>query len=323
MNYWFDSFGSFCSKSYKKNLAKWQNNIEFQIQFHRGLNIHQDEFVWENLPKTADEKTIERQTIFRGTSAFYEMPKTGAIVTLGAGIGGRISMNGKPLTSYLYGWDGTHFEAEIYWPEMENEATAKSVLIADNDTYFPPIFSIEAGARRIAEAKRNLDLAAKNAKFPFMVYCTEEQKRAILSIYNDMQENQPIILVAKGNDVAEETTTTMSTNLKEGVLKELWDYYKNTENDVFNDWGIDMNQNNDKKERMTIAEVEGNTEFVKIVNGYRLRKRQEAAENANKLWGLNIKVRYRYEDETHDTEIAEMIKDKEDKENDETTAQDN
>lgn len=318
---WFQPYDNFLKKSYKKNLAKYENNLEFQIQFNRGINIHMDEFVWEGLPETCDAETIERQTIFRGTAGLYEMPTTGAIVSLGAGIGGNINMNGKPTRAFLYGWNGTNFESEIYWPEMDN-TNAKCVLISDNKTYFPPIYSIELGAKRIAEAKRNLDLAAKNAKFPCIIYCSEEQKRAIINLYNEVQDNEPLILVAKGNDITEDKTSTFSTNIKEGILKELWDYYKNTESDVFNDWGIVMNQNNDKKERMTITEVEGNTDLIKIVNGYRLRRRQEAAENANKLWGLNISVRYRYEDEMHDTETVEKIKEAEDEQN-ETIESDN
>ena len=322
MQYWFDQYSGFLKKSYKKKLAQYENNLEFQVQFNRGLNIHMDEFVWDNLPKTCDSETIERQTIFRGTAGLYEMPGTGAIISLGAGIGGKINMNGKPTKAFLYGWDGTYFESDIYWPEMENN-DAKCVLISDNKTYFPPIYSIELGAKRIAEAKRNIDLAAKNAKFPCIIYCTEEQKRAIIDLYENVQENQPLILVSKGNDISEDKTATFNTNIKEGVLSELWDNYINTKNDVFNDWGVNMNQNNDKKERMTIAEVKGNTDMVKIVNGYRLRRRQEAAEAANELWGLNIQVRYRYEDEEHDPEIVEQIKEAEENEQDKTTEQDN
>lgn len=319
MQNWFQPYNSFLKTSYKKKLAQYENNLEFQIQFNRGVNIHMDEFVWGGLPETCDEETIERQILFRGTAGFFEMPRTGAIVSLGAGIGGEINMNGKPTRAFLYGWNGTNFESEIYWPEMDN-TDAKCVLIADNKTYFPPIYGVELGAKRIAEAKRNLDLAAKNAKFPCIIQCTEEQKRAIINLYNDMQENQPLILIAKGNDISEDKTTTLNTNVKEGILGELFEYYQNTKNDVFNDWGINMNQNTDKKERMTITEVEGNTDFVKIVNGYRLRKRQEAAENANKLWGTNITVKYRFEDEAHDTEVVEKIKEEE--ENDKTVEQD-
>lgn len=304
---WYGKYGDLLKPSYKKRFAKYENNLELQIQIERGINIWLDEFEWKGLPATCDATMIEKQLLFRGAAGFYK-DKSDNILSLGAGLGGRFNMNGKPTTAYLYGFDGTNFESEIYWPASENEDTARCVIIQDNYTYSAPIMAVESGAKRIAKAKRNLDTAAANAKFPFILQCTEEQKRAILDIYNEVQENQPLILINKGSDFTEENTMTFNTNIKEGILKELWDYYQNTKSDVFNDWGIQMNQNNDKKERMTITEVEGNTDFIKIVNGYRLRLRQEAAENANKLFGTNISVSFRYEDEEHDSEILDKMK---------------
>lgn len=309
-NYWFAPYGDLIKGSYKKRLAKYENNMEFQIQFDRGVNLKLNEFQWGGLPDTCSEEMIEKQLLFRAAAGFY-LDATGNILSLGAGIGGRFNMNGKPTEAFLYGFDGTNYHAEIYWPTMKNEATASCVLIQDNYTFFPGIYAVEAGARRIAKAKRNLDVAAANAKFPFILQCTEEQKKAILDVYNDIQENQPLIMLAKGNDITEHDSTTFSTNIKEGILKELWDYYTNTKSDVYNDLGFNMNQNNDKKERMTITEVEGNTDFVKIVNAYRLRKRQEAAENANKLFGTNISVKFRVEDEEHDPKALKLLEQEE------------
>lgn len=304
--YWFSSYGTLVKPSYKKKLARYENNIEFQIQFNRGVNLHLDEFEWGGLPDTCNEEMIEKQLLWRSTAGFYKDPKTGAILSLGAGIGGRYNMYGKPTEAFLFGFGGVNFRSEIYWPDMDNKE-ANCVLIQDNYTFFPPIYAVEQGAKRIAKAKRNLDVAAANAKFPFILQCTEEQKKAILDIYTDIQENQPLIMLVKGNDITENQSMTMNTNVKEGILKELWDYYTNTISDVMNSWGINMNQNSDKKERMTITEVEGNTDFVKLVNAYRLRKRQEAAENANKLFGTNITVKFRHEDEEHDPDYLEKL----------------
>lgn len=308
-NLWYQKYGDLIPPKYKKKYARWENNIEMQIQYDRGVNIHLDEFVWDGLPATCDATMIEKQLLFRGTAGLYK-DRTDNILSLGAAPSGRFNMNGRPTLASLYGFDGTNMVGELYWPEMENEKSANTILIQDNYTYSAPILAVEAGAKRIARAKRNLDTAAMNAKFPFILQCTEEQRRSILDLYNDIQENQPLILINKGNDITEDSTNTFSTNIHEGILKELWDFYQNTKADVYNDWGIQMNNNSDKKERMTITEVEGNTDFVKIVNGYRLRLRQEAAENANKLWGTNISVRYRYEDDEHDPKIIEKLREK-------------
>lgn len=311
---WLAPYGDLLKTSYKKKLAKYENNLEFQIQFNKGVNVRLDEFEYGGLPDTCDATMIEKQLLFRGTAGLYK-DKSDNILSLGAGVGGRFNMNGRPTEAYLYGFDGTNFQAEIYWPQSSNEDTARCVLIQDNYTFSAPIAEVELGARRIAKAKRNLDVAAANAKFPFILQCSEEQKRAILDIYNNVQENQPLILLSKGNDITEDNTTTFNTNIREGILKELWDFYMNTKSDVYNDWGVQMNQNNDKKERMTITEVEGNTDYIKIVNAYRLRLRQEACENANKLFGTNINVKFRHQDEEHDDNVVELTKQFEQEEN--------
>lgn len=316
---WFDCYGNIPSKKYKERLAQYENEVEFQIQFNRGVNIHLDEFEYENLPETCDPIAIEKNLLFRPAAGFYE-DATGNILTLGCAPGGMLNINGRETEAELFAPDGKFFaNAEIYWPQMQNEETANCVIIKDNETGFPPIYAVEMGAKRITEARRNLDTAAKNCKFPYMLECSEEQKRNVLNIYEKVQENQPIILVNKGNDVTEKGTNTMSTHLQAGILKELWDFYTNTKADVYQDWGVQMNNNNDKKERMTITEVEGDTTFIKIVNAYRLAKRREALEIANKRWGLNMKVKFRHEDEEHDESVLELLQKGDEKDEDKET----
>lgn len=296
MNYWFSPYGNLVKKSYKKQLARYQNCIETQIQFNNVLQIVLDEFEWDGLPDTCSAEMIEKYLAFRSTAAIYYDKKSGTFMSLGAGIGGKLNVNGHPDELNMYGMNGFNVHGTAYWQEMENEDEADCVLIQDNRTYFPLIYAIEANADRIAKAKRNLDVAATNSKFPFILQCNEEQKKSVLDIYNDMQENQPLILLNKGTDMTEENTTTFTTNLREGVLKELWDYYINTKADTFRELGVNMNQNNDKKERMTITEVEGDTDFVSRINEQRLQCRKEACERINKLWGLNVSVKLKHQE---------------------------
>lgn len=296
MNYWFSPFGNLVKKSYKKQLARYQNNMEVQIQFNNVLQVVLDEFEWKGLPETCSPEMIEKYLTFRATAGIYYDKQSDTFMSLGAGIGGKLNVNGHPDVLNMYGMNGFNVQGKAYWPEMENEEEADCVLIQDNRTYFPLIFAIEANANRIAKAKRNLDVAATNSKFPFILQCNEEQKKSILDIYTDMQENQPLILLNKGTDMTEDNTTTFTTNLREGVLKELWDYYINCKADTFRELGVNMNQNNDKKERMTITEVEGDTDFVSRINELRLQCRKEACERMNKLWGLNVSVELKHQE---------------------------
>lgn len=272
----------------KKKLAEKQNNIEFNNTFNNLLNLAENRFEYDGLPDTFDTRLFESALIWRGYAA-GEKDEADNIWSWSAGPGGILTRYGYPSEGYLYALNGETKHEKFYWKFMDN-TDAKAVLCLNDRHGYPSIFRIMRGAERIADARRALDVAANNSKRPFVFSGTEEQAKTIQSIYNDMQNNQPYIIV-QSKQVGALQPAVMSTNFHEGSMKELWDYYINTRNDVLNELGIITKSNNDKKERMTTTETMGDVDLITKELDYQLREREEFCERMNEAFGLNCSVK--------------------------------
>ena len=273
----------------KKKLTKYQNNLEFTNTYVQLLNLAGDIFEWKNLPETCDSRLMEAALLFRGYMAFYR-DKDGKIWSYSAGPGGELTRYGYPSKGYLYALNGEVAQCEFYWPFMDNQ-NANGVLCLDNKYGYPMINYIVRGAERIADARRALDVAAQNSKRPYIFRGTEEQVNTIKNIYNDIQNNEPFLII--DDAVNMNTASTLGTNFSESTIKELWDYFINTRNDVLNSLGINTKSNNDKKERMTTTEITGDIEYTEKQQDYRLQQRKEFCDRVNEAFGLNISVDFK------------------------------
>lgn len=274
----------------KKKLTKFQNNIEFTNVLNNLLNLSLDIYEWKNLPDTCDERLMESALLFRGYMALYK-DANGTIWSYSAGPGGELTRYGYPSKGYLYALNGVVEQCNFYWPFMDN-ADANGVLCLDNKMGYPMINEIIQGAYRISDAKRSLDTIAKHIKRPFIFAGTQEQVDSLKSIYNDIDNNEPFLIVGE-EQMMTMKATTLSTNIESGAIKEAWDYYINTRNDVLNRLGINTKSNNDKKERMTTTETLGDLEFTQKQQDYRLEERQKFCDRVNEAFGLNISVDYK------------------------------
>ena len=274
----------------KKVLTKFQNNIEFTNVLNNLINLSLDIYEWKNLPNTCDERLMESTLLFRGYMALYK-DANGTVWSYSAGPGGELTRYGYPSKGYLYALNGVVEQCNFYWPFMDN-ADANGVLCLDNKMGYPMINEIIQGAYRISDAKRSLDTIAKHIKRPFIFAGTQEQIDSLKAIYNDINNNEPFLIVDNEQIMAIKATT-LSTNIESGVIKEAWDYYINTRNDVLNRLGINTKSNNDKKERMTTTETLGDLEFTQKQQDYRLEERQKFCDRVNEAFGLNISVDYR------------------------------
>lgn len=313
---WLDFGGPDPKNKNLNKLANYQNNLEYNLVLNRYINLKVNEFEWLRLPTTCSSEYIEKNLVFGGRAALNLDPDE-VIRDYGASIGGKLTRHGKPSEGFLTDLDGTSKNVRFYWEDMDNTG-ATAVLIEDNAQGIPPIFEIMNGAFNVADAKRTLEVAARHFKIPYIIVCSPEQAESVKKIYNDMQNNKPLILINKGNDISEEQTQVMATNLQSSLLKELWDYYKNTEDDLLKNIGVQVNQNNDKKERMTETEVMGDVDYINVIRGYRLEQRKKACKLINEAFGLNVDVRFRYEAKTEVEDKKEdnnKMNDKEEEEN--------
>lgn len=284
---WYGMYGNLPTDKTSKKLAKYQNELEYQNTFTLLVNIVLNQFEWKNLPETCDARFIEMALLFRGFAALYK-DKNDIIWSYSAGPGGRLTKYGYPSNGYLYALDGTTETCKFYWPFMDN-TDADGVLCMDNKMNYPLINYIIRGAERISGAKRALDTAINRSKYPFIFQGTEEQVKTLENLMNDWMNNSPLLIVDESTMECIKPST-FNTNVHEGTIKECWDAYKNQYNDVLQTLGVQVNDNNDKKERMTTGEVAGNVNYVLRTLDHRLEERKKFCERVNEAFGLNISV---------------------------------
>ena len=273
--------------------------MQFQIEFNKLINLVLDTFEWKGLPETCDIRFLESSLLWRAFAGF-KREKDGTIRNYSAGPGGRLTMYGYPSNGYLYALNGTVAECEFYWPYMDN-SNADGVLCLDNKQGYPLIYEVIMGAYRISDARRALDVAIQNSKRPYVFNGTEEQVKTMKSIYNDIVNNEPFLIINKSTLDADKPAV-QNLGFKEGTIKELWDAYSNTKADVLQGLGVDMNVNSDKKERMTEAEVEGDTQLVDRYLQHRLTERKEFCKRINEAFGLNVSVDIKHKEEPKEIE---------------------
>ena len=74
-----------------------------------------------------------------------------------------------------------------------------------------------------------MQTAARANKISYIMACSEEQKKSLLNVYNNIQNNDVAIIVNKDNEFMQ--PQAFSTNVQSGMISEFWEYYMNLYND--------------------------------------------------------------------------------------------
>ena len=309
MNWWQNYWGMIPltnSGLSNKKLAKYQNQIEFINCFEKYFTIAQDQFVWEGLPDTIDERFLERAMLLFGQCMIAKVNES--YIVLAAVNGANININGYPLTGWGWGLNGFNKEFKVYVPGADdsgvltktaaglniNYSEPEAVIGYDNVDRFPYVNYIIVAARRMSDLIRSCDVAVKGMKSPFLITCDETQVNSIKKALQERDDNNVAIIASKAS-INSDMFKVWPTDISADTLKAFWEQYRNIENELLETLGINSNDNTDKKERLLVDEVNANNEEVNSNLAKRLRQREIFADRVNKQFGLNISVHLRDE----------------------------
>ena len=268
----------------KRNDARIRNNINTYVNFAPLYNLAITRFEWENLPKTVDARFLERALVNEGECIFFNEPDIGFVALPCSGYGIR-DVYGRPTKYHCWGYNG--FRATV-----END---KCVRILDNLARSSLIPLIEKYTRILSELDNMLMVNVNTNKKPFIVQCTEEQKRSFLRLFAETTDNVPFVMADSNLDQAQffKVLEIPSQWLAESIMV----VYNKLVNRYLTLLGYE-NTNNDKKERMITGEISSNYGEVEALRNSSLVARQNAVNEINDKFGLNIKVRFRSDVDT-------------------------
>ncbi len=266
-------------------------NKRLYIQYmDRLTELSMSMFEWANLPDSIDPRFLELTLFTDGQAVFFKDDIMG-FLALQCAMSGGFDVYRIPTIRRAYAVNG-------YTKSLNRD---DSVIIWNNllrkNTY--PV--VEMYAYRLYMLDSIIDINANAQKTPLLVQASDTQRLTLLNLYKEYDGNSPVIFGDKNLDI--NGLKVLSTNAPY-VADKIYQLKAKIWNEALTYLGI-TNINTEKKERMITDEVARDQGGVVASRYSRLIARQQACEEINKKFGLDIWVDYR----TDSADLYELVDD--------------
>ena len=263
-----------------KSVAERLSNLTYTDYYNRLQLLARVRYEWIGLPDTIQERWIEKYLYYYGTCVFFKDKNYGLMVAKAQDSG---QLNNYDENTRVIPYGTNYKKGKSLLVDKE------CVLIRNNDDAIPTMPSIELFAFRLANVTRTTDVNINAQKTPTVILCTEKQKISMKLMFDKVEDFEQTIYGNKDLDL----NAISTLDLKPPVVFDKLEIEKHAIwNDAMTFLGIN-NANQDKRERLVDDEVQANNEQVEYNAKIGLKTRQQAAEQINKLFHTNIKVRMR------------------------------
>lgn len=276
------------------------NNTEFwraakrmsksSIQYYEKLTeLSISMFDWKNLPDSVDARFLELSLFGDGMCVFFKDEDMDDYLALRCMIGGRLNVYQIPTERRAYASNG-------YNKALDE---TNSVIIFNNMLHTNSVLDVQIMSERLAEIDNIIMVNAKAQKTPILIVCDEKQRLTMKNLYMKYEGNEPVIFGDSNlNPKAITAIHTEAPYVGDKLIQlktQIW-------NEALTYLGI-SNLNIQKKERLVSDEVVRNQGGVIASRYSRLNARRQAAEQINKMFGLNIEVEFREDFREADDEV--------------------
>ena len=277
-----------------KSIAKQLNNRTFTDYYYRLMLIARSVFEWSGLEELGiDERWVERYLFTEGKCVFFKDKTKGLMVA-------RMTPNGK-LNYYD---DPTRVRPHAIGYQGKDLINGKDcVIIRNNDCMLPTSPTIQLYALKLANLDRTIDVNIHAQKTPILVKCSDKQRLSLKNAITQRADNEPVIWVDKGADFDGVEILDLKAPL---VFKDLELQKHMIWNEVMTLLGVN-NANMDKRERLVDDEVRANNEQVEASFNVMLRARERACYEINEMFGTNISVKRRINNNIGLSEGSEKV----------------
>ena len=266
------------------------NNFSWRFYFGRLMELAISTFEWENLPDTCDERYMELSLFNEGSAVFFKDEELGYLALK--------CLNNGMLNVYNIPTNRRAFAVNGYQKQLNDK---DSVIIWNNRMREPSWPLVQYYAKRLWEFDRIIDVNIRAQKTPVVIQGTETQRLTLENLYKEYDGNAPLIMADKsldlGNVLKVAKTDAPYVADKIYTLKtQLW-------NEALTALGI-SNVSFQKKERLISDEVTRSMGGTIASRWSRLEARQKAADEINKMFGLNLEVKFREDFRETDDEFV-------------------
>lgn len=249
----------------------------YNYYFMRLASIAVSCFEWENLPDGIDSRFLETTLLYNSNALFFIDEILGHLV-LPVALSGQFDVYGIPTARRAYAVNG-------YQAERNNH---DSVVIYDNLLHMSLLPIIEMFCKRLTNLEITKDINLRAQKTPIMLQCTESQRLTLENLFMKIDCSTPVVYADKALDLDSVKVLNLEApylvgNLQTEKLNVLQEAYN-----FLGVGGLEI----EKRERLLTREIAASQEASFAQRENRLKAREQAVEQINKRFGLNISVKY-------------------------------
>jgi hypothetical protein len=245
------------------------------------MNLAINRFSWSGLPVGLTSEQLEKLLITKGQLMFYKDSELGNIL-LPCYATSEINPYGLP-TKYHVNAENGEFNKTI--------DTEKGVIIRNNPQGFPDFPTLVIFAKRIDDVEMTQDVNLFQQCIPKIVLADEDSKLTAKTLIDKIKEFK-FVVFGKKSLVTNVSTSDVLDTSSPFLLDKLQQHKTELKNELLTFLGIN-NNNNIKKERMIVDEVNANNDYISINLDLMFDLRKKACDEINTKFGTQLKVEKR------------------------------
>lgn len=254
----------------------FDNAVAHNVQFDKLKEITLTLYKWLNLPPEIDPRFLELCLFERGHCVFFHDDVLDEYVVMNCDLAGKWNIYNIPYRRRAYATNGAKAKVNA----------TNSVIIFNNMLHSDSIMETEYYADKIGFYDRIIDVNVNAQKTPIIIKCSENKRLSLKNAMMKYTGNEPIIFSDDALDL--DGLTVLKTDAP-FVADKIYDLKVKYWNEFLTFKGV-SNINVQKKERLTNDEVYRQLGGSIACRGSGLTMRKRAAEEINKMFGLEIDV---------------------------------
>lgn len=234
---------------------------------------------WNDLPEEIDKRFLEWCLFYDGMAIFFKDEVIDKFVCIQVMPSGNFNMYRVPTDRTAYAVNG-------YQNSELNESN--SVIIYNNLIRKPSARDIEIYAQKLTNIDLTINVNVNAQKTPVAIVCDETQKLTFENLYQQYAGNMPFVFGDKSLNLDNIKVLNTKADYKAEDLNKL---KMDTWNEALTYLGV-SNVQYQKKERINTEEINRSMGGAFASRRSRLKARQNAVVEINRLFGLNISVEF-------------------------------
>lgn len=244
-------------------------------------NLAINRFSWENLPYGLTSEQLELLLISKGQLMFFKDKLNGFLI-----------LPCYPTTDInVYGLATEYRVNAENGKYNETVNIDEGVIIKNNPLAVADIPTLEVFAKRIDDVEMTQDVNLFQQCMPKVILADEDSKLTAKAIVDKIRKFK-FVIFGKKSLVNNISTSDVLDTSSPYIIDKLQQQKFELKNELLTYLGIN-NNDNIKKERMIVAEVNANNEYTSINIDLMYDLRKKACDEINSKFGFNIKVEKR------------------------------